>query len=91
MAVVTVCKNVIAANNKRGWKNADPPIRCSRTPAGKHVGHYYTGHICDREGRIVATIKTTRTGKPIVKCGAKVAIFTKYPLYVKTHQNRRRA
>lgn len=82
MAVVTVCKNVIAANNKRKWKNPDPAIRVAGSRSGKVLGRGHTVHIKDARGEIVATIITTSDGEPVVKCGAKVAIITKHPVEI---------
>jgi hypothetical protein len=82
MSVVSVCKNVIAANNKKGWKNPDPSIRVSMTKASAVVARAHEIGITDREGNVVAVLSTTRDGKPIVKCGAKVALFTKYAVTI---------
>jgi hypothetical protein len=79
MTILTVCKNVIAANNKRQWKDASPPIRVANTAGGKAQLHAWQAYIVDKNGEIVATIWSTQDGKPIVKCGAKVAIETVYP------------
>lgn len=82
MSAISVCKNVIAGNNKRGWKNSDPAIRLSNTKAGKVTGRGHTVAIKDKAGNVVARIVTTKDGKPVIKCGAKVAIFTTYPAEV---------
>ena len=78
MAVLTVCKNVIQSNNKKGWKNPEPAIRVAKTKSGKVLDRGHIVYILDKNGEEVAKIVTTEDGKPIVKCGAKVAIFTKY-------------
>lgn len=83
MAVITVCKNVIASNNKRHWENPDPAIRVATSKSGKISGRGHTVFIKDRYGEIVATIDSTINGNPIVKCGAKVAITTVYKPEIK--------
>lgn len=79
MSVLTVCKNVIASNNKRGWVDPQPAIRIARTKGGKVVDRRNVVEIKDKHGEVVATLESTTDGKAIVKCGAKVALFTKYP------------
>jgi len=75
---ISVCKNVIASNNKRGWVDPDPAIRVSSSKAGKvllrsnHVG------IVDADGNVVAEMISTEDGKPVISCGAKVGLMTKY-------------
>ena len=81
--ILTVCKNTIASNNKRKWENPAPAIRIAKTKSGKYTDHAHTLDILDKEGNVVASILTTQDGKPIVKCGAKVAIETKYPVKVR--------
>lgn len=78
MSVVTVCKNVIASNNKNGWKNPEPAIRIANTRSGKVIDRKNVVEIKDKNGETVATLESTTDGNPIVKCGAKVALFTKY-------------
>lgn len=78
MNYISVCKNVIASNNKKGWTDADPAIRISITPSGKVVGRAHTLAIMDAFGNEVARIVSTQDGAPVVKCGAKVAIVTVY-------------
>lgn len=75
---VSVCKNVIAANNKRGWVNPDPAIRISNTASGKVVDRKHKIQIVDKNGEVVAEMITTTDGNPVIKCGAKVALITKY-------------
>lgn len=75
---VSVCKNVIAANNKRNWKEPDPAIRVSNTPSGKVTKRAHTLLIKDKDGNVVARIISTTDGNPVIKCGAKVAIITEY-------------
>jgi len=82
MSYVSVCKNVIAANNKRGWKNPDPAVRVSNTPSGRVVQRGHTLGIKDADGNVVAKIVSTTDGKPVIKCGAKVAIITDFPVEV---------
>lgn len=79
MTVITVCKNVIAANNKRGWKDPAPAIRLGKTAGGPAEDHAHKVAILDRVGNVVALLESTTDGQPIVKCGAKVAITTLYP------------
>ncbi len=80
MSVLTICKNVIASNNKRGWEDPEPAIRIANTKSGKVVNRKNTVDIKDKDGNVVATLMSTIDGKPLVKCGAKVALFTKYPV-----------
>lgn len=78
MNLISVCKNVIASNNKRDWVNPDPAIRVSNAKYGKVVQRAHTLAIKDKNGDIVAYVKSTQDGKPIIGCGAKVAIETIY-------------
>jgi hypothetical protein len=73
MSYVSVCKNVIASNNKNGWKDPQPAIRVSNTPSGKVTTRAHTIAIKDKDGNTVARIVSTRDGNPVIKCGAKVA------------------
>lgn len=82
MAHISVCKNVIAANNKRGWVDPDPAIRVSRTASGKATTRAHKIGILDALGNIVAVIDSTKDGKPILKCGAKVAIETHHDVVI---------
>ena len=75
---VSVCKNVIASNNKRDWVDPDPAIRVSNTASGKVVKRAHTLAIKDQHGNIVARIISSTDGNPVIKCGAKVAIVTDY-------------
>jgi len=79
MAYVSVCKNVIASNNKRGWADPSPAIRVSNTPSGKVMQRAHTIAIKDAAGNVVARVVSTTDGNPVIKCGAKVAIITEYP------------
>ena len=78
MSFISVCKNVIASNNKRGWVDPDPAIRVGNSRSGKAVQRAHTLAILDAEGNEVARILSSADGKPVLKCGAKVAIETKY-------------
>jgi hypothetical protein len=80
MNYVSVCKNVISSNNKKNWENPDPAIRVSKTPSGKVTKRAHTVLIKDKNGETVARIVSSRDGKPVIKCGAKVAIITEYPV-----------
>lgn len=82
MEFISVCKNVIAGNNKKNWKNPDPAIRVSQSPSGKVVTRAHKLWIKDGEGNVVAEIISTTDGNPVISCGAKVAIITKYPTEV---------
>jgi hypothetical protein len=82
MSIITVCKNVIASNNKQGWKDPSPAIRISKSSGGAATGRAHEVAIMDKAGNVVATIQSTMDGQPIVKCGAKVAITTVYPARV---------
>lgn len=75
---ISVCKNVIASNNKRKWQEPSPAIRVSNSKSGKVVERAHTLAIKDKDGNIVARIVSTQDGTPVVKCGAKVAIITEY-------------
>lgn len=66
------------SNNKRGWDNPEPAIRISNTKSGKVTGRSNLVEILDKDGEVVATLESSVDGKAIVKCGAKVALFTKY-------------
>lgn len=76
---ISVCKQVIMSNNKRGWVNPAPAIRVCRTPSGKATKRAHTLAIQDADGNTVATILSSKDGNPVLKCGAKVAIVTEYP------------
>ncbi len=78
MSYISVCKNVIASNNKKDWKDPSPAIRVSNTPGGRVTQRAHTLAIKDKEGNTVARIVSTTDGKPVIKCGAKVAIITEY-------------
>jgi hypothetical protein len=78
MSYVSVCKNVIASNNKKQWVDPDPTIRVSNTPSGKVTQRANTIEILDKDGNVVAELVATTDGKPVIKCGAKVALITKY-------------
>lgn len=78
MSYISVCKNVIASNNKAGWVDPNPAIRISNTKSGKVTNRAHTLAIKDKNGDIVATIISTQDGQPVIKCGAKVAIITEY-------------
>lgn len=79
MNYISVCKNVIASNNKKNWQSPDPAIRVSNTPSGKVTHRAHTLAIKDKDGNVVAKIVSSQNGEPVVKCGAKVAIITEYP------------
>lgn len=78
MNYVSVCKNVIQANNKRRWENPEPAIRVSRTPSGRVTQRAHRLAIVDHEGRTVARVISTTDGRPVTKAGAKVVIITDY-------------
>lgn len=82
MNFISVCKNVIQSNNKRGWVDPEPAIRVSKTTSGKAITRAFTVNILDRYGNIVGQIKTSKDGKPLLKCGAKVAIMTAFDVEV---------
>ncbi len=75
---ITVCKNVIAQNNKKDWVDPEPVIRVSKTPAGKVVMRSNRIGIVDSTGALVAELIATEDGKPIISCGAKVALITQH-------------
>lgn len=78
MPYISICKNVIASNNKRDWIDPKPAIRVCNTPSGKVTLYSHTVGIVDKQGNVVAEIISTTDGKPVIKCGAKVGIITKY-------------
>lgn len=78
MNFISVCKNVIASNNKKGWINSDPAIRVSNTPSGKVTKRAHTLLIKDQAGNVVARVVSSQDGQPVISCGAKVAIITEY-------------
>lgn len=75
---ISVCKNVIASNNKRNWVDPNPAIRVSNTPSGKASKRAHTLAIKDKDGNTVAKIISSQDGKPIIAAGAKVVIVTEY-------------
>lgn len=79
MSYISVCKNVIASNNKKSWENPDPAIRVSNTPSGKVTQRAHSLSIKDKDGNEVARVISSTDGKPVIKCGAKVAIITEHP------------
>lgn len=78
MAMVSVCKQVIASNNKAGWVDPSPAIRVSNTPSGRVTQRAHVLAIKDKDGNTVAKVVSSTDGKPVIKCGAKVAIITDY-------------
>ena len=82
MSMVSVCKHVIAQNNKRKWIDPSPTIRISNTRAGKVTGRAHEISIVDKNGDEVARMIATTDGNPVIKCGAKVALVTEYDVVV---------
>lgn len=82
MEYVSVCKNVIASNNKRGWCKPNPAIRVSGSKSGKVIKRAHTLAIKDKAGNVVARIVSTQDGSAVIDCGAKVGIITEYPTEV---------
>lgn len=78
MNYVSVCKQVIAQNNKKKWVDPAPTIRVSKTPSGKVVKRSNAVGIVDKDGNIVAKLVATTDGEPVIKCGAKVALITDF-------------
>lgn len=78
MNMISVCKQVIAQNNKRGWVDPSPSIRVSGSKWGKVRRRAHTLAIMDKEGNVVARVVSTQDGEPVIGCGAKVAILTEY-------------
>lgn len=78
MSYVCVCKNAIQSNNKKKWVDPDPSIRVSRTPSGKVSMRSNRVGIVDSNGDVVAVLRASEDGKPIISCGAKVALITDY-------------
>lgn len=83
MALISVCKQIIAQNNKSGWINPKPAIRVSNTPHGKVTHRAHELSIFDKNGNEVAVVLSSTDGNPVIGCGAKVAISTKYDVKVK--------
>lgn len=77
---LSVCKNVIASNNKRNWCDPAPAIRVSKTASGTVISRYHSVGIVDARGNIVARMVSTQDGNPVIKCGAKVALVTEFPV-----------
>jgi hypothetical protein len=77
---ISVCKNVIASNNKKSWIDPEPTIRVSKTPSGKVTNRVHSVGIVDSRGNVVAKMIATQDGKPVIKCGAKVALITEYDI-----------
>lgn len=71
---ISVCKNVIASNNKKGWVDPKPAIRVGKTSRGAATKRAHILDIKDANGNSVATIFSSMDGNPVLKCGAKVAI-----------------
>tara|TARA_B100000745_G_C19930555_1_gene313333 strand:+ start:204 stop:458 length:255 start_codon:yes stop_codon:yes gene_type:complete len=82
MSFVSVCKNVIGRNNKKNWVDPDPTIRIGKTRSGSAVDRAHSVGIVDKDGIIVAKLVATQDGKPVIKCGAKVALITEYDVKV---------
>lgn len=78
MNVISVCKNVIAGNNKRGWVDPEPAVRIAKNKSGSATDRAHSVAIVDKNGDVVARILSSKDGKPVVKCGAKVAIITEF-------------
>jgi hypothetical protein len=78
MNVISVCKNVIQSNNKRGWVDPEPAVRIARNKSGSATDRAHSVAIVDKNGEVVARILSTKDGQPVLKCGAKVAIITEY-------------
>lgn len=78
MNFISVCKNVIASNNKKGWCDPEPAIRVSGSKSGKVIGRGHKVLIKDKDGNVVAEVVSTTDGSPVISCGAKVGIITKY-------------
>ena len=75
---ISVCKNMIAQNNKNGWVDPAPTIRVANSKSGKVVNRSNRIGVLDREGNVVAELIATNDGKPVISCGAKVALITNY-------------
>ena len=78
MNYISICKNVIYSNNKKNWVDPSPVIRVSNTPSGKVQKRAHTLAIKDKNGEVVARIVSSVNGKPVISCGAKVAIITEF-------------
>lgn len=78
MNYISICKNVIYSNNKNKWVDPSPVIRVSNTPSGKVQKRAHTLAIKDKDGDVVARIVSSTNGKPVISCGAKVAIITEF-------------
>lgn len=81
--MISVCKNVIASNNKNDWVEPKPAIRVSGAKYGKVLRRAHELDILDKDGNVVATVISSTDGEPVIGCGAKVAIVTKYDTEVR--------
>lgn len=52
----SVCKNIIAQNNKRGWIDPLPAIRIAKSKSGKVEERSHAIGIMDANGNIVARL-----------------------------------
>lgn len=66
------------ANNKNNWSCPKPAIRVSKSVWGKADQRGFEVQILDKNGEVAATVLSSEDGKPILKCGAKVAIKAPY-------------
>jgi len=66
------------SNNKKNWIDPDPAIRISKTKSAPATERANEVNIIGDHGEVVATIYSSTDGNPILKCGAKVAIWTKH-------------
>lgn len=87
MSFVSVCKNIIARNNRRDWRDPEPTIRVSEAPSGRVTQREHAVGIVDADGNVVARLVATTDGKPVIKCGAKVALITEHPVIPLTHNS----
>lgn len=79
---LSVCKNVIASNNKRKWIDPAPTIRISDTKSGCAVDRAHRVGITDADGNIVAELVATKDGQPVISCGAKVGLITDHDVVI---------
>lgn len=80
--ILTVCKNIIASNNKRKWQDPQPAIRIADSNGTCAIDRANRIGIVDAHGNIVAEMISTTDGNPIVSCGAKVALVTDFDVVV---------
>jgi hypothetical protein len=73
----------ISTTRLHGWVDPKPSIRVSGAKYGKVLRRAHELDILDKDGNVVATVISSTDGEPVIGCGAKVAIVTKYDTEVR--------